>query len=162
MPVRATLNAHSHVLENFQQLKSLYKWWKKFFISPQNIFWFSSHFDFFLDFLVMYKDGLIRQIKLISIFMTYQPVKQTVAIHILPNIFRIKCNQTMKFGQLIYNIRNIFLENHTQNMVEKLVPDPFLKNQNGTYLWIKILKFYIVCFYCMPSWGLSKYIETKL
>ena len=35
----------------------------------------------------------------------------------------------MKFGQLIeYNMRNIFLENHTQNVVEKLVPDPFLKN----------------------------------
>ena len=31
----------------------------------------------------------------------------------------------MKFDQLIeYNIRNIFLGNHTQNMVEKLVPGP--------------------------------------
>ena len=35
----------------------------------------------------------------------------------------------MKFGQLIeYNMRNIFLKNHTQNVVEKLFPDPFLKN----------------------------------
>ena len=35
----------------------------------------------------------------------------------------------MKFGRLIeYNMRNIFLENHTQNGVEKLVPDPFLEN----------------------------------
>ena len=25
-----------------------------------------------------------------------------------------------------------------------------------------ILKFSTVCFYCTPSWGLSKYIETKL
>ena len=34
----------------------------------------------------------------------------------------------MKFGQLIeYNMRNIFLENHTQNVVEKLVPYPFLE-----------------------------------
>ena len=35
----------------------------------------------------------------------------------------------MKFGQLIEcNMRKkIFLKNHTQN-VEKLVPDPFLKN----------------------------------
>ena len=32
----------------------------------------------------------------------------------------------MKFGQLIdYNMKNIF---HTQNKVEKLVIDPFLKN----------------------------------
>ena len=50
---------------------------------------------------------------------------------ILPNISRIKDNQTMKLGQLIkHNIRNIFLENHTQNVVEKLVPDSFIKNQN--------------------------------
>ena len=35
----------------------------------------------------------------------------------------------MKFGQLIeYNMRNIFLENDTQIVVEKLVPDPFLEN----------------------------------
>ena len=50
---------------------------------------------------------------------------------ILPNISRIKDNQTMKLGQLIkHNIRNIFLENHIQNVVEKLVPDSFIKNQN--------------------------------
>ena len=24
------------------------------------------------------------------------------------------------------------------------------------------LEFYTACFYCMPSWGLSKYIQTKL
>ena len=43
--------------------------------------------------------------------MTSQPGKQTIAIHILPNISRSKGNQTMKFGQLIeYNMRNIFLE----------------------------------------------------
>ena len=36
----------------------------------------------------------------------------------------------MEFSQLIeYNMRNIFLRNHTQNMAEKLFPDPFLKNQ---------------------------------
>ena len=37
----------------------------------------------------------------------------------------------MKFGELIEcNMRNILTENHMQNMVEKLFPDPFLKNQN--------------------------------
>ena len=54
------------------------------------------------------------------------------------------------------------MENHTQNVVEKLVPDPFLENLNWAYLWINSLKFYIVWFYCMPSWVLSKYIETKM
>ena len=37
----------------------------------------------------------------------------------------------MKFGQLIdYNMRKIMLENRTQNVVEKLFRDPFLKNRN--------------------------------
>ena len=36
----------------------------------------------------------------------------------------------MKFGQLIeYNMRN-HEKNHTQNVMEKLCPEPFLKNQN--------------------------------
>ena len=34
----------------------------------------------------------------------------------------------MKFSQLIkHNIEDIFLENHTQNAVEILFPDPFLE-----------------------------------
>ena len=57
--------------------------------------------------------------------------KQTIAIHISPNISRSKGNQVTKFNQLIeYNMRNIFLKNHTQNMMEKPFTDPFLKNQN--------------------------------
>ena len=37
----------------------------------------------------------------------------------------------MKFGQLIkYKMRNTFsLKNHTQNVLEKLFPDTYLKNQ---------------------------------
>ena len=35
--------------------------------------------------------------------MTPQRGKQTIAIHILPNISRIKGNQIMNFGQLIEN-----------------------------------------------------------
>ena len=43
--------------------------------------------------------------------MTAQPGKQTIAIHILPNISRSKGNQTTKFGQSIeYLLTNIFLE----------------------------------------------------
>ena len=81
----------------------------------------------------------------------------------MANISRSKENQSTKFGQLIEcDITKIFLKNHTQNMVKKLVPDPFLKNWNWAYLWINSLKFYTVCFYCMASWGLSKYIDTKL
>ena len=64
----------------------------------------------------------------------------------------------MKFGYLIeYNTRTFFVKNHTQNVMDKLVPDPILQNKNWTYLWINSLELYTVCFHCMPSWGLSKY-----
>ena len=37
----------------------------------------------------------------------------------------------MKFGQLKeYNMGNIFSKNHAQNVVQKLLPGPFLKNKN--------------------------------
>ena len=62
--------------------------------------------------------------------MTSQPGTQVIAVHILPKISRSKGNQTMQYGQLTEcNMRNIFLENHSQNVMEKLFQDPFLKNQ---------------------------------
>ena len=86
--------------------------------------------------------------------MTPQPGQQTIAIHILFNILRSKGGQVTKFCQLIkYNKRSIFLENHTQNVVKKLSPDPLLKNENWAYLLINYLKFFTDCFYHMPSWG---------
>ena len=84
--------------------------------------------------------------------MASQPGLQTIAIHILGNISRSKCNQAMKFGQLIeYNMRNVFLEKYTQNAVEILFPNHFLKNQNCVYLWINSLKFDAACFYFTSS-----------
>ena len=70
----------------------------------------------------------------------------------------------MKFGQLVDEEQweTIFLKNHTQNVVKKLVSDRFLKNQVWAYLWNNSLQFYTVCFYCMPCWELSQYIEIKL
>ena len=67
-------------------------------------------FTFFPKFfLAMYKNGLIRKLKLISKFMRSQTETQTTAINIFPNISKSKDNQTMKFVQLIeYNVRNIF------------------------------------------------------
>ena len=44
--------------------------------------------------------------------MMSQPGKQTIAIHILLNIFKSKANQAIKFGQLIeYNMKNRFPRN---------------------------------------------------
>ena len=57
--------------------------------------------------------------------------KLVITIYILPNKSRSKGNQALDLGQLIENnIRNIFLENHMQNVVVKLVPDSFQKIQN--------------------------------
>ena len=48
---------------------------------------------------------------LILTFLTSQPGRPTVAIHILPNISRGKGSQTMKFFQVIeYNMRSISVE----------------------------------------------------
>ena len=55
--------------------------------------------------------------------MTSQPWRQTIAVHILPNILRNKGNQEIKFGQF-------FQKNPEKNEMEKLFPDLFLKNQN--------------------------------
>ena len=60
--------------------------------------------------------------------MTSQHGKQTIAIHILPNMSRSKCNQTMKFGQLIeYNMRNNFREKSHAICVVETTPRPFSK-----------------------------------
>ena len=60
--------------------------------------------------------------------MTSQSGKQTIAIHILPNILTSKCNQTMKLGQLIeYNIRNIFLEKSNAKCGGETIPGHFSK-----------------------------------
>ena len=85
------------------------KW--KLFKNDEKCFYFTlkgpfvlKTFKFCLDVLVMLKNSLIRKISLILKFMTSQPGKQTIAIHILPNISRSRGYQTMKFDQLIeYN-----------------------------------------------------------
>ena len=61
--------------------------------------------------------------------MTSQPGKQTIVIHMFPNISRSKGNQTMKFGQLREcNIRNIFLEKSYPKCGGETSPRPFSEN----------------------------------
>ena len=109
----------------------------------------------------MYKNGLIKKI---SGNQTSLPGKQNFLIHISAYISRSRGNQKMIFGQLIiYKMRIIFLEKLIPTCLGETIIRPFSnKNQNCAYLWINSLKFYVVCIYCMPSSGLSKYIETKL
>ena len=47
------LKAHFYVSDNFWQLKALWKWWKKLFISIEKLFLFSRYLNFCFDFLVM-------------------------------------------------------------------------------------------------------------
>ena len=78
----------------------------------------------------MQKNGLIRKIKVyFKIYDVTTWLTNNCKTHIA-QISRSKGNPTMVFGQLIDMTWEIFfLKNHTQNLVEKLVPDPFLKNQ---------------------------------
>ena len=72
----------------------------------------------------------------------------------MSNISRSKGNQTMKCGQfIVYNMRKIFLQKSFTKYGGETSPRLFQ---------IPSLKFYTVCFYWMSSWGLLKYIETKV
>ena len=71
---------------------------------------------------------MIGKIRLISKSITSQPGEQAIAIYTFTNISLSKRNQAVEFGQLIeYNMRKFFLQDHTQNVVEKLFPGPFLE-----------------------------------
>ena len=60
--------------------------------------------------------------------MTSQAGSQKVSIHIMANIWRIKGNQTRKFGHLIeYNIKNIFVEKSYTKCAGDTIPRPFSK-----------------------------------
>ena len=63
----------------------------------------------------------------ISTFITSQPGKQVIEIHILPNISRSKGNKTMKFDQLIGYNRNIFPEKSFTKWDGETIPSPFSK-----------------------------------
>ena len=98
------------------------------FILPQKLFSFSRYLSFYLDFLAVYRKGLIKKIRLISNFTTSQPGQQIVVIHILPNISGSKGNETMKFDQLIdYNMRNIFLAKSHAKCGGETSPRPFFE-----------------------------------
>ena len=51
---------------------------------------------------------------------------QSITIHILPNISRIKGNQTMKFGRLIEYNKIFYFKNHAENEAGRLVPHLFV------------------------------------
>ena len=105
---------------------------KILFISPQKVFLFSRYLHFCIDFLVMQKYSLIRKIKLISKLRTSRLGKETITIHILPNISRRKEKQAI-FGQLIeYNTRNNCLEESFKSCGGETIQRPFFKKSKLT------------------------------
>ena len=58
--------------------------------------------------------------------MTSQPEKQTIVMHMLPNIQRSKGNDKMKFVHLIEcNMKNIFFEKFYTQFGGETIPIPF-------------------------------------
>ena len=74
----------------------------------------------------------------------------------MSNISRSKGNQAMKFDQLIEcNMRNIFLEKSYAKCSGETNPRPFSEKLKLGISLTHSLKFYTVCFYWMPCWGLQ-------
>ena len=69
----------------------------------------------------------------------------------------------MKTGQLLeYNLRNISIEKSYKKCDGETIPRPFSKKSKLSLSLDRYSKVYIFCFDCLPSWSLSKVIETKL
>ena len=81
-------------------------------------------------------------------------------MHILANISGSKGSQTNKFGQLIEcNMSHIFLEKSYTKCSEETSPRTFSEKLKQHIFGSMVCT---ICFYCKPSWGLPKYIDTKL
>ena len=94
--------------------------------------------------------------------MTSQPGKKTNAMHRLPNISRSKPNKIMKFGYLIeYNMRNVFNKKSYSKCGGETILRTFSKKTELSISLDQQSKVLYCLFYCMPTWGLWKYIETK-
>ena len=59
-------------------------------------------------------------------------------------------------------MKNIFLENHTEDVVEKLLPDPFLESKLNISLDQQSEVSYSLFFIVSVSLGMPKHIETKV
>ena len=123
------------------------------FISPQKFFSFSRYLSFCLKFLVLLQNGLLRKIRLTYKFMTSRPGKQTIVIHVLPNILRNKGNQAMKFGQLRkYNMKNIFVEIPYTKLGGETSPRPFSERLKWSISLDQQSEFLFSSFYCISKW----------
>ena len=115
-------------LRKFLATESPLKVIKKAFYFPLKALFVLKIFKFCVDFLVMYENGLIRNIRLILKFRRHNVLNKQLQYTYCPISQEVKGNQTMKFGQLIeITLGTFLLKNHTQNVSNKLFPDPYLK-----------------------------------
>ena len=85
--------------------------------------------------------------------MTSQPGKQTVLIHVLPNILRNKDNQAMKFGQLREcNMKNIFLEKSYIKCGGEASTRPFSEELKSSISLDQQSEFLFCSLYCISKW----------
>ena len=77
-------------------------------------------------FSAIFAADIKTKVRLISKFMTSQPEKQTIPIHILPNSSRSIGKQTMKFGQFIeHKKNNTFLKKSCTKWGLETISRPF-------------------------------------
>ena len=103
------------------------------------------------------KNGLIKEQRLISKFMTWQPGSQTIAMHKLPNISRSKGNQwNLKFVQLIeYNQGNIFLQKSCRKWSRETLVELYKSFLKWPWLMFVVLKILDNHFSMQNSWNAS-------
>ena len=100
---------------------------KCFFFYLKSSFYSEDISVFVAAFWSCRENGLTRRIRLTSKCMASQPGLQTIVIHILLNISQSKSNQTMKCGQLIEYIREMFFfKKYAENEARRLVLNLFL------------------------------------
>ena len=85
--------------------------------------------------------------------MTSQPGKQTIVIHVLPNILRNRDNQAMKFGHLReYNMKNILLEKPYTKCGGETSPRRFSEKLILSISLDQQSEFSFSLFYCISKW----------
>ena len=95
------------------------------FISPKKLFSFLRYLNFCFGFFAHVGKRLDNKAKVN--FKTYEVTNWATN-----NILKSTDNQAMKFGQVIEsNMTNNFLEESYENVVDKIVPNTFLKNKNS-------------------------------
>ena len=119
-------------------------------------FLFSRYLYFCIDFLVMQKTGFNGKIKLILEFIWYQELVNKQYTY--TGQYLKKRSQS---SNKIWSVERIKHEKHfSWKIINRMRWGNYtqIKFKNWAYLWINCIKIYIICFYCMQSGRMSKYI----